>query len=121
MGNNPMKKEALSPKEKDYQFVVQSALKSYQPIWQKFRRIWHIQAIDFKSTRLWKSQQEMNLQKERGASIKGEPLDLFIRMIETAIPQKDLQSIKSDVLAQLNSSRQIKWIGMNENKTEVKS
>ena len=97
--------------------VVQSALKKYQPIWEEFERVWHIKAIDFLSFRQWKTQQEMNLQRERGASIKGESLEKFIRMIETAIPQKDLQSIRSDVLVQLNTFRQIKWVGKSEDAT----
>ncbi len=114
MEDKSMKTKPLSTKERDYQVLVQSALKDYQPIWRRFERIWHIKAMDFISTRQWKSQQEMNLQKERGASIKGESLNLFIRMIETAIPQGDLQSIKSNVIAKLNSSRQIRWVGENK-------
>ena len=108
----------LSLNEKNYQFIVQSALSKYQPLWGKFERVWHLKAIEFISTRQWKTQQEMNLQKERGASLKGESLDLFIRMIEASIPQKDLQSIKSDVIAKLSSSRQIKWIGLSEHNSK---
>ncbi len=109
----------ISSREKDYQFIVQSALENYQPIWGKFKRIWHIKAIDFSSTRQWKSEQEINLQKERGASLKGDSLNLFIRMIETAIPQKDLQSIKSNVLVKLSCSRQLKWVGIKEDDPEI--
>ncbi|WP_320677376.1 uridine kinase [Prochlorococcus sp. MIT 1300] len=112
--DNSIETTSLSSQELDYQYIVQSALKDYQSIWSNFQRIWHIKAIDFTSTRMWKSQQEIDLQKERGASISGKSLDLFIRMIETAIPQKDLQSIKSDVTAELNSSRSIRWVGQSK-------
>ncbi len=116
--NKSMAARPLSLNEKNYQFIVQSALSKYQPLWGKFERVWHLKAIEFISTRQWKTQQEMNLQKERGASLKGESLDLFIRMIEASIPQKDLQSIKSDVIAKLSSSRQIKWIGLSEHNSK---
>ncbi len=116
--NKVIQTKSLSSSERDYQLVVQSALKKYQPIWEEFERVWHIKAIDFLSFRQWKTQQEMNLQKKRGASLKGESLALFLKMIETAIPQKDLQSIKSDVSARLCSSRQIKWIGLSNDAPE---
>ncbi len=102
----------LTSNEKDYQFVVQSALKKYQPIWKKLDRVWHLKAIDFMATREWKTQQEMQLQRERGASLKGRSLESFIRMIQTSIPKKDLESINSDALAELNISRQIRWVGV---------
>ncbi len=111
--------QEISLDEKHYQDIVQRSLKEYQPIWEEFERILHLKAIDFLSTREWKSQQEMNLQKNRGASIKGKSLELFIRMIQTAIPKENLQSINSDVVAKLNSSRQILWIGLSKKGLEI--
>ena len=104
----------LTPQEKDYQFVVQDALKKYQNTWEKLNRLWHLKAIDFMSTAQWKLEQEMNMQRQRGASLKGKSLDLFIRMIQTAIPQNSLQSIQSDVVVKVNSSRDIHWIGLKQ-------
>ena len=104
----------ISSIEKDYQVIVQRELKKYQPIWEEFERIWHIKAIDFISTKHWKSQQESNLQKDRGASIKGKDLDLFHRMIQTAMPIENLQSVKSDVIVKLNTSREIRWVGLSK-------
>ena len=104
-------KQSITPAEKEYKVIVQKALRPYQPIWEKFERIWHIKSIDFSSMKKWKIQQEMNLQRDRGASLQAESLELFLRMIEIAIPQADLQSIKSDVLVKLNTSREIKWVG----------
>ena len=106
--------EPITSSEKDYQAIVQSELKQYQSIWDEFERIWHIKAIDFLSTKKWKAEQELNLQLERGASIKGESLDRFHRMVQTSIPIRSLQSVKSDVVAKLNTSREIKWIGLSK-------
>ena len=118
-GNSFRGSKEISLDEKNYQKIVQKFLKEYQPIWDKFERIWHLKAIDFKSAREWKSQQEKNLQRDRGASIKGKSLELFLRMIETAIPKEDLQSIKSDVLVKLNSSREITWVGLRKKDLET--
>ena len=104
----------ISFDEKNYQVIVQRSLKKYQPIWAEFERIWHLKANNFLSTRKWKTQQELNLQKIRGSSIKGKSLELFLRMIQTAIPQADLQSIQSDVVARLNLARDITWVGLNK-------
>ncbi len=116
--NQSCQTKVLSSLEQDYQYVIQSALEKYQPIWKKLKRIWHIKAIKFVYTRQWRSQQELERQKKRGTSLKGENLELFIRMIETAIPQEDLQSIKSDVLARLSSSRKVRWIGLSKENTQ---
>ena len=123
MSNSPeslyLQDDYLSPAEEDYRLIVQNSLKEYLPIWKKFERIWHFKAIHFLSTRKWKTQQELNLQRERGASIKGKSLELFLRMIQTAIPQQNLQLIKSDVVARLNSSRAIKWVGIREEERNI--
>ncbi len=105
--------EPITSIEQNYRVIVQKELKNYQPIWHEFDRVWHIKAINFSSTRKWKRQQEENLQKERGASIKGMALDHFNRMIETAIPVKNLQTIKSDVVIKLSSNREILWVGLS--------
>ena len=115
----PEGQREITSSEKDYRYKVQNSLKEYLAIWEEFERIWHFKAVDFGSTKEWKRQQELNLQKDRGASLKGKALELFLRMIETAIPQEDLQSIKSDVIAKLNSSREITWLGLSEEETET--
>jgi len=111
MDDSLVDSESISPLEKEYQAIVQSALEKYQSIWDEFERIWHLKAVDFTSTKEWKTEQEINLQNERGASLKGKTLELFHRMIETAIPIEDLQSVRSDVVVKLNSSREIIWVG----------
>ena len=82
--------------------VVQASLERYQFLWKKFGRIWHLKASEFNVTSLWKSQQEMNMQQEKGAFLMGKSLDSFIRMIETSIPKRCLQSIDSSVVVKLN-------------------
>ena len=117
MNNLLSDNQYITKSEMDYQLILQGELKRYQPIWEKFERIWHIKAIDFKSTEKWKTQQEFNLERERGVSIKGEALDRFNRMIQTAIPIDSLQSVKSDVVVKLNTSREIMWVGPRKYET----
>ena len=103
--------------EYEYRSVVQASLERYQFLWKKFGRIWHLKASEFNATSLWKSQQEMNMQEERGASLKGKSLDSFIRMIQTSIPKRCLQSIDCSVVAQLSRSREITWVGTKATET----
>jgi len=55
------------------------------------------------------------MQRQRGASLKGDSLNKFIRMIQTAIPQSSLQLIDADVVATINTDREIKFIGRKGN------
>jgi len=106
--------------EYEYRSVVQAALERYQFLWMKFGRIWHLKASEFNSTSLWKSQQERNMQEERGASLIGKSLDSFIRMIQTSIPKKSLESIDCTVVAKLSRSRAITWVGTKATETLMK-
>ncbi len=103
----------LTENEYKYRKVINEALKSYQPLWKRFERIWHLKASNFNSTSFWKTEQEHNMQKRRGASLQGRLLESFIRMIQFSIPQETLESIESDVVAIVNRSRQITWVGSN--------
>ena len=105
--------------EHEYRSVVQASLQRYQFLWKKFGRIWHLKASEFDATSLWKSQQEMNMQEERGASLKGNSLDSFIRMIQTSIPKRSLQSIDSSVVVKLNRARSITWVGKKGNEPKA--
>ncbi len=97
----------LSESEKLYRLVVQKSLQKYQPIWNKFDRIWHLKASQFHFTRTWKTEQESNMEIERGFSLKGNLLKSFIRMIEASIPQVNLQTIDADIIVEMNIDRQI--------------
>ena len=51
---------------------------------------------------------------EKGSSLKGDRLDSFIRMINTAIPQESLQNINSDFVIIINKMREIIYSGINK-------
>ncbi len=113
----------LNQEEVEYRKIIQDSLFKYQPIWKEINRVWHIKAINFNSTIDWKTEQEENLYKEKGASLKGKSLSSFIRMIQTAIPQEDLMKIPSDVVARINTRRELKWVGISkdeENSSDYK-
>lgn len=101
----------LTSREYEYREIVQEKLKSYQLIWNKFKRLWHIKATSFNATIHWRTQQEMNMLGSRGVSLQGESLDSFLRMIQVAIPQESLQSIEADVVVRVNPWREITWVG----------
>ena len=101
----------LTKDESEYQIVIQESLKRYQSIWSRFKHIWHLKAVNFTCTSNWKRQQEMAMFQERGASLRDESLDSFIRMVQTSIPQGSLESIEADVVIHINSLRRIQWVG----------
>ena len=106
---------SLTNSEYQYRKSVQDSLKSYQSLWQKFQRLWHLRASSLNFTTAWKRQQEKQMQQEKGTSLQGKSLDSFVRMIQTSIPSKCLQSIECDVVANLNADRRITWLGMKKN------
>jgi len=105
----------ISHKEKLYRAKVQSSLSQYSSIWARCKRIWHLKSLDFSSVRDWKIEQELKMNKLRGASLQGESLNSFIRMIQASIPHSSLINLDSNVIAKINSKRQIEWIGLNCN------
>ncbi len=109
------KEEQVNPKltteEQNYRKIAQSELYKYLNVWNKLHRVWHLKAVEFSSTCNWKKQQEENMSFTRGSSLKGESLNSFIRMINTAIPQESLNKIKADVVCRINAQRHIEWVG----------
>ncbi len=106
----------LGTQERIYRKRIQHSLCEYNSIWSRFKRIWHLKSLDFNSTRNWKTEQEKNMGKLRGSSLKGKSLESFIRMIQASIPQESLMNINSDVIIEIDSLRQIRWVGVNEDK-----
>ena len=98
---------SLSQSEKDYRILIQESLLEYSKIWKKFHKIWHLKSTNFDNTILWKSQQENQMIKLKGSGLKGNNLSDFIRMIQTAIPQKSLSFINSDTTVEINQNRRI--------------
>ncbi len=110
------KSELIPPINKlelDYRSKVQEALKIYEPVWAKLIKVWHLKAVEFIYTAQWKREQELNMLSETGSSLTGKSLDNFIRMILTSIPQQHLNSISSNVRADITSTRRISWVGRN--------
>jgi len=98
---------SLSQSEKDYRNLIQESLLEYSSIWNKFHKIWHLKSSKFDNTILWKSQQENEMINIKGSGLKGRNLTDFIRMIQTAIPQKSLSFINSDTTVVINQNRRI--------------
>ncbi len=101
----------LTESEIRYREIVQNKLEEYSLAWNKIDRMWHIKSIEFNSTTKWKVAQERAMLKERGSSLSGQALDSFLRMIQSAIPQKSLNNINSDATIKINESRRIIWAG----------
>ncbi len=118
--SNPGEKSlCLSEDEIDYREKVQNSLINYLPIWKRFSSLWHLKPLNFNSTCDWKLQQENKLKDLRGSSLQGKSLDLFIRMIQTAIPQQSLMTIKSDVVLKIDGDRSIQWVGRQTEEKEA--
>ncbi|WP_320674780.1 uridine kinase [Prochlorococcus sp. MIT 1341] len=98
-------------RETDYRGTVQNSLKKYQSIWKRLSLIWHLKALDIDYTAKWKRQQEDHLLRTKGASLQGDSLEKFIRMIQRSIPHQNLMKINADVVAHLDIDRRIKWVG----------
>ncbi|WP_320664560.1 uridine kinase [Prochlorococcus sp. MIT 1223] len=97
----------LSDLECKYRINVQNSLEGYSSLWSFLDKIVHIKAYDFFYTSIWKKQQEDQLFKLKGNSLRGERLNSFIRMIQASIPLQSLQSLKSDFTIVLNQFRQV--------------
>ena len=97
----------LTQIEKDYRISIQESLINYSKIWSKLEKIWHLKASNFNNIILWKTQQEEEMIKLKGAGLKGNKLSDFIRMIQTSIPQESLSSINSDTTIEINQYRRI--------------
>ncbi len=101
---------SLSQSEKDYRELIQESLLEYSKIWKKFDKIWHLKSTDFDNTIQWKSQQESEMIKLKGAGLKGKNLTDFIRMIKVAIPQQSLSCLNSDTTVEINQNRRIEKV-----------
>jgi D-glycerate 3-kinase len=113
LGVSPEASNALDPvlsvEEHRYRPGVLESLKSYLPFWSELSELWHLRAPNVSATRLWKSQQEANMEKKRGVRLPDHAFAQFIRMIESALPQEALQTIsQADVVVELTESRVIR-------------
>ena len=98
---------SLSLDEKDYRILIQNSLVKYSKIWKKFDKIWHLKSSKFNNIILWKTQQEEEMIKLKGAGLRGNDLSDFIRMIQASIPQQSLSFLNSDTTVEINQQRRI--------------
>ena len=104
----------LSSIEKEYRIIIQKSLNEYSRIWDKFDKIWHLESSHFDNTIIWKTQQEKELIKLKGAGLKEKRLFDFIRMIQTSIPRQSFLSINSDTTILINQNRRVKKLYTNK-------
>ena len=70
-------------------------------------KVWHLKSNNFNNTILWKTQQEEEMIKSKGAGLKGQKLSDFVRMIQASIPQQSLTFINSNTTVEINQLRRI--------------
>lgn len=98
----------LTPEEKAYRPLSCTALSQYERIWEYLDSLWHLRAPSVSASGLWKSQQEATMHERTGVRLDQHSLERFVRMIETALPQKSLQSIpRADVVVELTQQRSV--------------
>ena len=103
----------LTPAERQYRSRMLQQLDRYQPVWNQLSSLWQLQAPAVEASRLWKQQQEDAMHQRTGARLSDDSLRGFVRMIETALPQKALQTIdRADVVVELTLDRvvrELRW------------
>ena len=104
----------LTANELAYRKQTEQILQRYQPIWTQLDQLWQLRATDPQSPRLWKRQQENDMHTSRGSSLNGSELDGFIRMILSAIPSETVRNIPADVVLDVDSSRELTRIHLNQ-------
>jgi D-glycerate 3-kinase len=104
----------LTANELGYRKQTEQNLQSYQPIWTQLDQLWQLRATDSQSPRLWKRQQEHDMQTSRGSSLNRSELDGFIRMILSAIPSETVKNIPADIVLDVDSSRELTRIHLNQ-------
>ncbi len=97
----------LNQYECEYRHVIQDKLNSYSQIWRMLYKTWHLKSTNIKNTISWKTQQENEMLKLKGAALTGDKLSCFIRMIQASIPQESLSHIKADTVVSIDKDRRI--------------
>jgi D-glycerate 3-kinase len=100
----------LTPQELEWRQKLQPVLALYEATWSCFDQLWQLRATDFNAPWRWKRQQETTLQAERGASLSSSELDRFIRMILCSLPSSSFQTMRADVVVEVDPDRTLKRI-----------
>ena len=108
--DEPHLEEPLTPEELKWRQKLQSVLARYEATWECFDQLWQLRARDFNAPLLWKRQQEATLQLERGASLSDSDLERFIRMILCSLPSSSFQTMRADVVVEVDPDRTLRRI-----------
>lgn len=113
LGVEPTEDTSLDPqltlRERQYRPHALEALERYEPIWSRLDALWQLQAPSVEASRLWKRQQEDAMHQRTGSRLADDALQGFVRMIEAALPQKALQTIRAaDVVVELTLDRVVR-------------
>ena len=100
----------LTPQELEWRQKLQPVLALYEATWSCFDQLWQLRATDFNAPWRWKRQQEATLETERGASLPSADLDRFIRMILCSLPSSSFQTMRADVVVEVDPDRNLKRI-----------
>ena len=103
----------LSYLEISYRHKIQNNLRDYLDIWNLLDDLWHLRPQEFSFLNTWKIQQEKEMLYKKGSALRNKKLLNFLRMLNTSIPQKSFEEIKSDYLFIINQDRRIIWAGIN--------
>ena len=104
---------SLSKEEINFGKKIQTNLLSYLRVWNLLDKIWHIKPECFEYMNDWKCEQEEQMLKIKGSSLKGQKLIDFLRMLNYCIPQKSFDLINSNVLVIINKNRELIKVSIN--------
>jgi len=103
----------LSKEEINFRKKIQSNLLSYLKIWNLLDKIWHIKPECFEYMNKWKCQQEEEMFRTKGSSLKDQKLINFLRMLTYSIPHKSFDLINSNVEVLINKNRKLMRVSIN--------
>ncbi len=103
---------SLTSLESSYRLNIQNNLKQYFDIWNLIDNIWQVKPLKFEYMNLWKTNQENEMFRKEGKSLKDIQLSNFLRMLNVSIPKICFEEINSDVLLLINQERKIIEVGL---------
>ena len=105
----------LSKNEINFRRKIQTNLISYQKIWDLLEKIWHVKPEYFEYMKDWKCEQEEEMFKIKGSSLRDQKLIDFLRMLCCCIPHKSFDLINSNTLVIINKNRKLIKVSINNN------
>ena len=103
----------LTSQESSYKLNIQNNLNEYLDIWNLIDNIWQLKPLKFEYMNFWKSNQEKDMFRKKGKSLKDLQLSNFLRMLNVSIPKKSFDQINPDVLLLINQERKLIEVGLN--------